>query len=91
MQMDFMQILLCSACSRYPLCRAAAGTAFTQTHSMVITEKAARKFFGDDKNVMGRTVRLDNKQDYKITGVVKDLPENNSIQFEWLVPFRYIL
>ena len=36
---------------------------------------------------MGRTVRLDNKQDYRITGVVKDLPENNTIQFEWLVPF----
>jgi putative ABC transport system permease protein len=64
-----------------------AVTAFAQIHSMVITEKAARKFFGDDKNVMGRTVRLDNKQDYRITGVVKDLPENNSIQFEWLVPF----
>ena len=54
---------------------------------MVITEKAARKFFGNDRNVMGRTVRLDNKQDYKITGVVKDLPENNTIRFEWLVPF----
>jgi len=64
-----------------------AGTAFTQTHSMVITEKAARKFFGGDKNVIGRTVRLDNKQDYKITGIVNDLPENSSIQFEWLLPF----
>jgi len=64
-----------------------AANAFAQTHSMVITEKAARKFFGDDKNVLGRTVRLDNKQDYQITGIVKDLPENNSIQFEWLVPF----
>ncbi len=64
-----------------------AANAFTQTHSMVITEKASRKFFGDDKNILGKTVRLDNKQDYQITGVVKDLPENNSIQFEWLVPF----
>jgi predicted permease len=70
-----------------PFAQGNAGTAFTQTHSMVITEKAARKFFGDDKNVMGRTVRLDNKQDYKITAIVKDFPENNSIQFEWLLPF----
>ncbi len=68
-----------------------AANAFTQTHSMVITEKAARKFFGDDKNVLGKTVRLDNKQDFQITGVVKDLPENNSIQFEWLVPFDIFL
>jgi putative ABC transport system permease protein len=70
-----------------PFVQGSASTAFSQTHSMVITEKAARKFFGNNKNVLGRTVRLDNRQDYRITGVVKDLPENNSIQFEWLVPF----
>ena len=70
-----------------PFVQGSAGTAFSQTHSMVITEKAARKFFGDDKNVLGKTVRLDNKQDYQVTGVVKDFPENNSIQFEWVVPF----
>ncbi len=70
-----------------PFVQGTAANAFAQTHSMVITEKAARKFFGDNKNVLGRTVRLDNKQNFQITGVVKDLPENNSIQFEWLVPF----
>jgi putative ABC transport system permease protein len=70
-----------------PFVQGTARTAFTQTHSMVITEKAARKFFGDDKNVMGRSVRLDNKQDYKITAIVKDFTENSSIQFEWLLPF----
>ena len=70
-----------------PFVQGTAATAFQQTHSMVITEKAARKYFGSDKNVMGRTVRINNKQDYQITGVVQDLPENNSIQFEWLIPF----
>ena len=70
-----------------PFVQGNAATAFLQTHSMVITEKAARKFFGNEKNLVGRVVRLDNKQDYQITGVVQDLPENSSIQFEWLVPF----
>jgi putative ABC transport system permease protein len=70
-----------------PFVQGSAATAFSQVHSMVITEKAAKKFFGDDKKILGRTLRLDNKQDYQITGVVKDLPENNSIRFEWLVPF----
>ncbi|HZZ76243.1 MAG TPA: ABC transporter permease, partial [Puia sp.] len=68
-----------------PFAQGNAGDAFKQIHSMVITEKAARKFFGNDRNVMGRTVRLNNKQDYRITGVIKDLPENNTIRFEWLV------
>ena len=71
-----------------PFVQGSAATAFREIHSMVITEKAARKLFGNDHDVMGRTIRLDNRQDYKITGVVRDLPENNTIQFEWLIPFE---
>ncbi|WP_202409428.1 ABC transporter permease [Hufsiella arboris] len=63
-----------------------AATAFKQLHSLVITQKTAKKFFGTDKDVVGKTVRVDNKQDYVITGVVKDIPENSSLQFEWLAP-----
>lgn len=61
---------------------------FNDLYSIVITEKAAKKFFGDEKKVVGKTLRLDNKQDYKITGVVKDFPPNNSIQFDWVVPYE---
>jgi predicted permease len=71
-----------------PFVEGDAATAFTQLHSMVITESAAKKFFGNDKEVMGRSVRMDNKQDYIITGVIKDIPENASLQFEWAVPFQ---
>ena len=71
-----------------PFVEGNAGSAFSQLHSIVITEKTAKKFFGDEKNVIGKTVRMDNKQDYVVTGVLKDLPENSSIQFEWLAPFK---
>lgn len=63
-------------------------TAFTELYSMVITQSTAKKFFGDDKNVVGKTVRVDNKQDYVVTGVIKDIPKNSSIQFEWAAPFQ---
>ena len=49
---------------------------FPQLYSLVITESAAKKFFGEEKNVLGKTVRVDNSQDYVISGVIKDLPEN---------------
>jgi predicted permease len=71
-----------------PFVQGNAATAFKQLHSIVITQKAAKKFFGDDKNVLGKTVRIDNKQDYVITGVLKDIPENSSMQFEWVAPFQ---
>ena len=65
-----------------------ASIAFSQLHSIVVTEKTAKKFFGDEKNILGKTVRMDNKQDYVVTGILKDLPENSSLQFEWLAPFK---
>jgi predicted permease len=65
-----------------------AATVFSQLHSIVITQSTAKKFFGNDKNVVGKTVQIDNKQDYIVTGVVKDLPQNASLQFEWLMPYE---
>ena len=71
-----------------PFVEGNAHTAFTQLYSMVITQRTAKKFFGNDKNVVGKTVRVDNKQDYVISGVLKDIPENSSLQFEWVAPFQ---
>ncbi len=64
-----------------------AASAFSQLHSIVISKKMADKFF-NSTNVLGKTLRVDNKQDYVVSGVIKDLPENVSIKFEWLAPFK---
>ena len=61
---------------------------FTQLHSLVISEKMAIKFFGKEKNIIGKTLRVDNKDEYVISGVIKDIPQNSTIQFEWLAPFK---
>jgi len=72
----------------FPFVQGNAKTAFTQLYLMVITESTAKKFFGNEKNIIGKTVRVDNKQDYVITGVIKDIPKNSTIQFEWVAPFQ---
>lgn len=72
----------------FPFVQGNAENAFQQLYSMVITQSTAKKFFGDAKNVIGKTVRVDNKQDYVITGVIKDIPKNSTIQFEWVSPFQ---
>lgn len=64
-----------------------AGTAFQQLHSLVITEKMAHKFFGND-NAIGKSLKIDNNTSSVVTGVIKDLPESVSFQFEWLAPFK---
>jgi len=72
----------------FPFVEGDAKTAFKELHSMVITQSTAKKFFGNETNVIGKTVRVDNKQDYVITGVIKDIPKNSTVQFEWASPFQ---
>jgi putative ABC transport system permease protein len=72
----------------FPFVQGNAKTAFTQLYSMVVTESTAKKFFGDDRNVIGKIVRVDDKQDYVISGIIKDIPKNSTVQFEWVAPFQ---
>jgi len=62
-------------------------TAFSQINSVVISEKMANKFF-NTTNVLGKPIKINNKEDFFITGVIKDLPENVTLKFEWLAPFK---
>jgi putative ABC transport system permease protein len=65
-----------------------AAGAFTTLNSIVISEKMSRQLFGDDPNVIGKTLSVNNKEEYRITGVYKDLPANTSLPFEWVSPFE---
>ncbi|MEO8404443.1 MAG: ABC transporter permease, partial [Chitinophagaceae bacterium] len=65
-----------------------AANAFAQVYSLVITEKTAKKFFGGQENVIGKTIRVNNSEDYMISGVIKDIPVNSTFQFEWIAPFQ---
>ncbi|MDB5242891.1 MAG: hypothetical protein JWP57_3516 [Spirosoma sp.] len=49
--------------------------ALTQPNSVVISESAARRHFGH-KNPMGQMLVFDNKQSYRVTGVMHDMPTN---------------
>jgi len=71
-----------------PFVQGNAKTALSELHSMVITQSTAKKFFGSDENAVGKTVRVDNRQDYTITAVLKDIPENSTVNFEWVSPFK---
>ncbi len=63
--------------------------AFSQLKSVVISEKMAKKFFGE-ADPMGKELKLNNTEDYTVTGVFRDLPQNSSYQFQWLIPMANI-
>jgi predicted permease len=63
--------------------------AFHDLKSVVISQKMAKTFFGD-ADPMGKALKLNNTENYTVTGVFKDLPENSSYQFQWLIPMANI-
>ena len=71
----------------FPFIQGTPETVLHGLNSAVITERTARKIFGDDwGNVLGRGIVIDHGKEFTITGVVRDVPENSSIQFDVLLP-----
>lgn len=50
--------------------------ALKEPYSILLSESVAKAFFGDS-NPMGQTMRINNKNDVKVTGVFEDLPHNS--------------
>ena len=60
----------------YPLLQGDKKTALSEPNSAIVTEAIAQKYFGKTKAI-GQTIRVDNKINYKITGILKNLPVNS--------------
>jgi len=73
---------------QYPLLKGDARSVMQDPYSIVLTASTAKALFGDE-NPINKMVRFDNKNDLKVTGILKDLPRNSSLQFNYLVPFSY--
>ncbi|HMH20401.1 MAG TPA: ABC transporter permease [Puia sp.] len=79
---DFLKIF------PYPLLKGKTGSVMSDPFSIVLTESTARTLFGKE-DPMGKKVRLDNRNDLKVTGILKDLPANSTFQFRYLIPFAF--
>ena len=61
-------------------------SALARPFSVVITEEMARKYFGD-RNPLGEVLRIDNRHDYTVTGVLADISDNSHFTFDFLATF----
>jgi predicted permease len=62
-------------------------TALKDMKSIVLTKSTARMLFGDN-NAMDRTVRLNDADELKVTGIVEDVPPNSMVTFDFLTTFE---
>lgn len=70
----------------FPLIEGDARTALTKPNTVVITEDAAFKLFGD-KNPMGELAFIQPFGEVLVTGVAKNVPKNSHMRFEAVVSF----
>lgn len=67
----------------FPLLQGDPATALAEPYCIILTETLAKQIFGDE-DPMGKTVRTGNGNDLKVTGILKDLPDNTHLEFDAL-------
>jgi len=64
-------------------------TSLTEPNSIVITDEMSKKYFGTE-NALGKSLLFENRVPLRISGVVKKMPSNSDIKFDFLISFETI-
>ncbi|MVT06711.1 ABC transporter permease [Chitinophaga tropicalis] len=81
---DFLKIF------QYPLLKGRKEQVLNDPYSIVLTESTARSLFGNE-DPLNKIVRIDNQNDLKVTGVLKDIPDNSTLKFNYVIPYEYLI
>ncbi|WP_143306254.1 ABC transporter permease [Chitinophaga vietnamensis] len=65
-------------------------TALKEVNAIALTASVARALFGNE-DPLGKTVRFNGHNDLQVTAVLKDIPDNSSIQFDMLGSFDFVI
>jgi len=70
----------------FELLRGDKKTALSNPFSIVLTQSMAIKYFSKE-DVVGEILKVDEQFTYQVTGVIKDVPRNSHIKFDFLASF----
>ncbi len=74
----------------FPLLQGDVATVLNDPFSVVMTETAAKRFFGE-KDPINQVISLSEQIQFTVTGILADLPQNTGFNFEILVPIKAFL
>ena len=69
----------------FPLVRGDARTALDDPNAILISERVAEKYFGQ-ANPLGKTLTFREETDYRVAGVLKNIPANSHFVFDVVLP-----
>ncbi|MDQ3290969.1 MAG: ABC transporter permease, partial [Bacteroidota bacterium] len=71
----------------FPLLEGNPKTALSSPDAIVISQSLAQKYFGN-QNALGQIINIKDQGDFRVTGVMQDIPKNSSLQFDFVVPIE---
>ncbi len=71
----------------FPLIKGNKDHALNGINTIVISDKIARKYFGEE-NPVGKDLEVNDGRRLTVTGILKEIPENSHLQFDFLVSFK---
>ncbi len=71
----------------FPLVQGNPDSVLDEPNSIVISQKAAEKYFGSE-NPIGKVLLIDNYIETQVTGVTENVPSNSHFSFDFLVSFE---
>ena len=71
----------------FPFVNGDPAKALPDGNSMVISANTAAKYFGKS-NPLGKTLFINGRRPFKVTGVFQDVPENSHVKFDILISFQ---
>ncbi len=72
----------------FQLAEGKADAVLDDPSSIVITKNLAKILFGDE-DPMGQIVKVNDESLLKVTGILEDVPQNSSFEFEYLMPWKH--
>ena len=64
-----------------------AKTSLKNPNNAVLTQATAEKYFGNWKDALGKTIVLNNKTPYTVTGILKNVPVNSDFPLKVVIPY----
>ncbi|MFC1564230.1 ABC transporter permease [candidate division KSB1 bacterium] len=71
----------------FPVIKGDDQTPLIRPYTVVITEDAAKKYFGEEDPV-GKILNFNNADEFEVTAVIKNVPANSHLVFDMLMSFE---
>ncbi|UHG92172.1 ABC transporter permease [Spirosoma oryzicola] len=71
-----------------PLLAGTPQTALAEPNNLAISRKVAETYYGSAQAALGKSMRIDNEKDYRVSAVFDDMPEQSTDKYDFLLNWQ---